>query len=108
ATLDRMLDGQLTVNVISSDLPGETLASEPRYARTLEVMQILRALRDGEPVHHHGDVYDLTVDPPAVRTVSGRCPPLYFGGLSEPAREVAAQEADVYLLLPDTLPGVAL
>ena len=107
ATLDRMLGGRLTVNIISSDLPGETLASEPRYARTLEVMQILRALLDGKPVDHHGDFYDLTVDPPAARTVSGRCPSLYFGGLSEPAREVAARAADVYLLWPDTLPAVA-
>jgi alkanesulfonate monooxygenase len=42
-----------------------------------------------------------------VRTVSGRCPPLYFGGLSEPAREVAARAADVYLMWPDVLPVVA-
>jgi alkanesulfonate monooxygenase len=107
ATLDRMLDGRLTVNIISSDLPGETLGSEPRYARTLELMQILRALLDGEAVEHHGEHYDLTVEPPAARTVSGRCPPLYFGGLSEPAREVAAAAADVYLMWPDTMPAVA-
>ena len=107
ATLDRMLGGRLTVNIISSDLPGQTLAPEPRYARTLEVMQILRALLDGLAVDHHGDFYDLTVEPPSARTVSGRCPPLYFGGLSEPAREVAAAAADVYLMWPDTLPAVA-
>jgi alkanesulfonate monooxygenase len=70
-------------------------------------MQILRDLLDGHAVDHHGEWYDLQVDPPAARTVSGRCPPLYFGGLSEPAREVAAQAADVYLLWPDTLPAVA-
>jgi alkanesulfonate monooxygenase len=33
--------------------------------------------------------------------------PFYFGGLSEPAREVAAQAADVYLMWPDTVPAVA-
>jgi alkanesulfonate monooxygenase len=107
ATLDRMLQGRLTVNIISSDLPGETLASEPRYRRTLEVMHVMRALLDGAGVEHHGEFYDITVEPPAARTVSGRCPPLYFGGLSEPAREVAAEAADVYLLWPDTLPAVA-
>jgi alkanesulfonate monooxygenase len=42
AGLDEMLDGRLTINIISSDLPGTQLASEPRYARTLEVMTILR------------------------------------------------------------------
>ncbi|MGZ6997589.1 MAG: LLM class flavin-dependent oxidoreductase [Acidimicrobiia bacterium] len=107
ATLDQMLRGRLTINIISSDRPGEMLASEPRYRRTLEVMQILRSLLDGHAVEHHGEFYDLTVDAPAARTVSGTCPPLYFGGLSEPARDVAAAAADVYLMWPDTLPQVA-
>lgn len=106
ATLDRMLDGRLTVNIISSDLPGESLDSAPRYRRTLEVMQVLRTLLDGNPVDFHGEFIDLEVTPPRVGTVSGRCPPFYFGGLSEPAREVAAAAADVYLMWPDTLGGV--
>ena len=107
ATLDRMLGGRLTVNIISSDLPGETLESAPRYQRTLEVMQIVRSLMNGEPVDHHGEFYDLTIDPPAASTVSGACPPFYFGGMSEPAREVAAKAADVYLMWPDTMDQVA-
>lgn len=107
ATLDQMLGGRLTVNIISSDLPGEALESAPRYQRTLEVMQIVRSLLDGEPVDHHGRFYDLVVDPPSARTVSGRCPPFYFGGVSDPAREVAAEAADVYLMWPDTLSEVA-
>jgi alkanesulfonate monooxygenase len=106
ATLDQMLAGRLTVNIISSDLPGQTLESEPRYARTLEVMQLLRTLLDGKPVDFHGEFFDVSLEPPAASTVSGRCPPFYFGGLSEPAREVAAAGADVYLMWPDTLPAV--
>ncbi len=106
ATLDQLLGGRLTVNIISSDLPGEQLPSGPRYRRTLEVMQILRALLDGEPVDVDGEHYRFAVDPPRVGTVAGRCPPLYFGGLSEDAREVAAAAADVYLLWPDTEPAV--
>jgi alkanesulfonate monooxygenase len=102
ATLDQLLRGRLTINIISSDVPGQSVESAPRYQRTLECMQILRALLDGGPVAHHGQWYDLELDPPRVGTVSGRCPPLYFGGLSEPAREVAAAAADVYLMWPDT------
>ena len=34
-------------------------------------------------------------------------PPLYFGGLSEPEREVAAQAAGVCLMWPDTMPEIA-
>lgn len=102
ATLDHLLGGRLTINIISSDRPGESLASDPRYQRTLEEMQILRSLLDREPVAHDGPTYDLTVDPPRIGTVSGRCPPLYFGGLSDNARDVAAQAADVFLMWPDT------
>lgn len=102
ATLDQMLGGRLTINIISSDLPGETLESGPRYQRTLEVMQVLRQLLDGDAVDHHGEHYDLVLDPPRIGTVAGHCPPLYFGGMSEHAREVAAQVADVYLMWPDT------
>jgi alkanesulfonate monooxygenase len=106
ATLDRMLAGRLTVNVISSDLPGAALESESRYQRTRECMQILRTLLDGKPVSHRGEHYQLELEPPAVRTLSGRAPLLYFGGLSEPARRVAAEESDVYLMWPEPLPAV--
>jgi alkanesulfonate monooxygenase len=105
ATIDQMLDGRLTVNIISSDLPGQTLDSAPRYRRTLETMRSLRALLDGERVEADGEFVSLSVDPPRVRAI-GRAP-FYFGGMSEAAREVAAQAADVFLMWPDTLPAVA-
>jgi len=107
ATLDRILDGRLIVNIISSEMPGEVLEAGPRYQRTLEHMSGLRRLLDGERLEVDGDWVRLAVDPPRVTTLSGRCPPLYFGGLSEEAREVAAREADVYLMWPDTIERVA-
>jgi len=105
ATIDEMLGGRLTLNIISSDLPGEQLESAPRYRRTLEVMRILRDLLDGKPVDVQGEFYSLTLDPPRIRPAGG-CPPFYFGGLSEAARDVAAQAADVFLMWPDTIPAV--
>jgi alkanesulfonate monooxygenase len=95
ATIDRMLGGRLTINIISSDLPGEKLASAPRYARTLEAMSILKTMLNGEPLDHDGEFWKLKLNPPAVRTVSGKAPLLYFGGLSEDAREAAAIIADM-------------
>jgi len=106
ATLDQMLGGRLTINIISSDLPGAPLPSAPRYQRTRECMQILRKLLDGEAIEHRGEFYDLSIEPPAVRTVAGRCPPMYFGGLSEDARNVAAAEADVFLMWPEPMSAV--
>jgi alkanesulfonate monooxygenase len=106
ATLDRMLEGRLTINIISSEMPGEVLASAPRYGRTVEIMKLLQASLNGERLKLDGQHYRFDLDPPGIRTVSGRCPPLYFGGLSEDAREAAAEAADVYLMWPDRMDEV--
>jgi alkanesulfonate monooxygenase len=106
ATLDQMLGGRLTINIISSDMPGETLASAPRYTRTVETMKVLRSLMNGEAVDFQGEFIQLKLDPPRIRTVSGRAPLFYFGGLSEDARDAAAEGADVYLMWPDTMDAV--
>jgi alkanesulfonate monooxygenase len=106
ATLDQMLAGRLAINIISSDIPGETLASEPRYQRTRETMQALRQLLNGDSVSMQGEFLNLEIEPPNARTVSGNSPLFYFGGLSEPARDVAAECSDVFLMWPGTLPEV--
>ncbi len=101
ATLDQMMGGRLTINIISSDIPGEKLDSEPRYRRSTEIMYVLRELLDGRGVDFQGDFINLTIDPPRLRTVSGKSPLFYFGGLSPAARECAASGADVFLMWPD-------
>ena len=106
ATLDHMLGGRLAINIISSDVPGERLDSEPRYRRTTEVMYVLRQLLDGQAVEFHGEFIELQIEPPRVRTESGRSPLFYFGGLSPAARECAACGADVYLMWPDITANV--
>jgi alkanesulfonate monooxygenase len=106
ATLDQITGGRMTVNIISSDMPGETMESAPRYARTLEAMQILKTLLNGEHLSHQGEHWQIDVDPPRIKTVNGKCPPLYFGGLSPAARDAAAQGCDVYLMWPDRMETV--
>jgi alkanesulfonate monooxygenase len=106
ATLDQMLGGRLSINIISSDMPGETLDGGARYRRTLETMQIVRHLLNGQPVDVQGEFFSLKLDPPRIRPRSGHAPLFYFGGLSEPAREVAAAGADVYLMWPDRMEAV--
>lgn len=101
ATLDQMLGGRLTINIISSDIPGESLESEPRYRRSTEIMYALRTLLNGQSLDFQGDFVNLTIDPPRIRTVSGKSPLFYFGGLSPAARECAAAGADVFLMWPD-------
>ncbi|MDZ7674804.1 MAG: LLM class flavin-dependent oxidoreductase [Acidimicrobiales bacterium] len=107
ATIDHLLGGRLTINIISSDLPGETLDSGPRYQRTREHMAALRSFLEGEPVVTRGDFVDLELDPPRIATVHGGCPPFYFGGFSPDAKRTAAEQADVFLTWPDTVASVA-
>ncbi len=106
ATVDQMAGGRLTINIISSDLPGQKLDSEPRYQRTLEYMEVLRLLLDRQAVDYHGEFVELTLDPPRIGAVDGRCPPFYFGGFSDAAKETAAAAADVFLTWPDTVASV--
>jgi alkanesulfonate monooxygenase len=113
ATLDRILGwneqragGRLTVNVIASDMPGEKLPSDARYQRAIEVMHILKTLLAGEHLSHQGEFYNLELDPMRIGTLSGKPPLLYFGGLSNEAREAAAIGCDVYLMWPDTMDKV--
>ena len=106
ATIDQISGGRLLVNVISSDVPGEALASPDRYRRTLETMAALRSLLSGKAVDASGAFVELALDPPRVATASPRYLPFYFGGLSDEAKTCAAAGADVYLLWPDTTAAV--
>ena len=106
ASIDQFAGGRLNINIISSDIPGEALESAPRYQRTREWMQVLRALLNREAVDFHGEFVDLVLEPPRAATVDGTCPPFYFGGFSPAAKDVAAAEADVFLTWPDTVAAV--
>jgi alkanesulfonate monooxygenase len=76
ATIDQMLGGRLTINIISSDLPGQALESGLRYRRTLEFMRVLRDVLDGRRVEVRGEFLDVALDPPRKRTCSpGTCCP---------------------------------
>ncbi|MEM1248009.1 MAG: LLM class flavin-dependent oxidoreductase [Acidobacteriota bacterium] len=108
STLDHMLDGRLTVNIISSDLPGETVDSAARYRRSAEVIEILKQAWTRERIDFDGEFYQLsleTTDPVAPYQQNGG-PLLYFGGYSPHARTLCARHCDVYLMWPDTEDGL--
>jgi alkanesulfonate monooxygenase len=107
STLNQTLGGRLTVNIISSEMPGESLDGAARYRRTLEVMTIVRTLMQGRRVDHDGEFYSVHLDPPRICVENPVDPAFYFGGLSDEARTVAAAGADVYLMWPDTREGIA-
>ena len=103
ATLDHMLEGRLTLNIISSDLPGTELDSTERYLRSKEVIEILKQCWTKNRLNFNGKYYqfDLHTQPVKVYQQNGG-PLLYFGGYSEAGMELCAEHCDVYLMWPDT------
>jgi len=104
ATLDHMLEGRLTVNIISSDFPGETAQSSHRYQRSREVVEILKQAWTRDEINYAGEVYrfkGLTTEPARPYQTGG--PLLYFGGYSPAALELCGQHCDVYLMWPEKM-----
>ena len=103
ATLDHMLKGRLTLNVISSDFPGEVAESAYRYKRSHEVVEILKQAWTQDEFNYEGEIYNfsgLTTAPAKPYQTGG--PLLYFGGYSPPALELCGRHCDVYLMWPET------
>lgn len=104
ATLDHMLEGRLTVNIISSDFPGEKDESRYRYQRSREVIEILKQAWTQDEINHRGQIYNFTglsTDPARPYQTGG--PLLYFGGYSPDALELCGQHCNVYLMWPETM-----
>jgi alkanesulfonate monooxygenase len=101
-TFDRQTRGRILINVVtggdSDELQGDGLflSHDERYAQTDEFLSIWRGLARGETVEHSGQHY-------RVRAARNLFPsfqphiPLYFGGSSAAALEVAARHIDLYL-----------
>lgn len=103
ATLDHMLEGRLTINIISSDFPGETADSGFRYRRSREVVEILRQAWTRDTIDFEGEVYSFKGVPtaPAKPYQQNGGPLMYFGGYSPDALELCAEHCDVYLMWPE-------
>ena len=103
ATLDHMLKGRLTINIISSDLPGTKLSSPERYARSREVIEILKQSWTQDRIEFKGKHYQLNLPTDPVKPYQQNGGPLlYFGGYSPDGVDLCAEHCDVYLMWPET------
>lgn len=104
ASLDHMLGGRLTINIINSDLPGYREEADFRYQRCAETIQILKQAWTQDRIEHDGPVYGrISLDAaPAKPYQQNGGPLLYFGGTSDGARDVCARYCDVFLMWPET------
>jgi alkanesulfonate monooxygenase len=109
ATLDHMLKGRLTLNVISSDFPGQKEPSPYRYQRSREVVQILKQAWTQDEINFNGKIYNfeaVSTEPARPYQQNGG-PLLYFGGYSPDAIELCAEHCDVYLMWPESKEDLA-
>lgn len=108
ATLDHLLEGRMTVNIINSELPGTKETPDLRYDRCRETIQVLKQSWNEERVQVNGNVYNFDmISAPSKSYQQNGGPLLYFGGLSDGAKDVCAEHCDVYLIWPDTEANLA-
>lgn len=103
ATLDRISDGRLLINVVTGGDPAENagdgvfLNHDERYAVTREFLDVYRRLLAGETVRYKGEHIQIEDGRLLFPAQQAGGPPLYFGGSSPAATEVAANTIDKYL-----------
>ncbi|WP_433559853.1 LLM class flavin-dependent oxidoreductase [Pseudonocardia xinjiangensis] len=101
ATYQRHSGGRLLLNVVTGGEPleqrayGDFLDKDARYRRTGEFLQVVRALWRGEKVDLEGE--HVHVEGAFLNRLPDPVPPVFFGGSSPIAGEIAADHADVYL-----------
>ena len=110
ATVDHIAQGRLSINIISSDMPGLKESNEVRYGRAGEIINILKLMwRSNAPLEWKGEFYNIslpTVEPARPYQQNGG-PLLYFGGISPAAQELCAKHCDVFLMWPETEDRIA-
>ena len=101
ATFQRVSGGRLALNLVAGGDDaeqrrfGDWLDHDQRYARTDEFLAVMRGAWSPEVFNFNGEHY--RVEDATVMVPPDPLPPVYFGGASPPAEEVAARHADVYL-----------
>ena len=103
ATLDRFSGGRLLLNVVTGGDPDEQAGDgsfhshAERYEVTDEFLRIWRAVAAGETVSFDGRHLKVRNAKALFPPVQKPHPPLWFGGSSDEAIELAARQLDTYL-----------
>ena len=103
ATLDRLSGGRALFNLVTGGDPAELAAEglhlnhKERYEASAEFTRIWRRVLEGETVDYEGkhiQVKGASLMHPPVQYPR---PPLYFGGSSDEAQDLAAEQVELYL-----------
>ena len=103
AAFDRLSGGRLLLNVVAGGNPKDLAADgifldhDARYEHAAEFLTIWRGLMRGETVTFSGKHLSAKGGKIGFPPLQAPYPPLYFGGSSAPARQLAAEQTDLYL-----------
>ncbi len=103
ATLDRISNGRLLINVVTGGDPAENkgdgifLSHDERYEVTREFLTVYKDLLAGETVNFKGKHITIEDGKLLFAPYQQPHPPLYFGGSSGAGTSVAAETIDKYL-----------
>jgi len=103
ATFDRLSRGRMLINIVTGGDPielagdGLHLSHDDRYRLTDEFLTVWRNALAGIEEDFNGDFLKVKGAKLLFPAVQKPYPPLYFGGSSDAALEIAAKHVDVYL-----------
>ncbi|WP_029013210.1 LLM class flavin-dependent oxidoreductase [Niveispirillum irakense] len=113
ATLDHFSGGRAAVHIITGGSDeelrqdGDFTTKDERYARTSEYLDIVRQeWTSDRPFDYQGKFYKVEQAFGDVKPVQKPHIPIYFGGSSPAAIEVAGKHADIFALWGETLEQV--
>ncbi|TBV15356.1 FMNH2-dependent alkanesulfonate monooxygenase [Stutzerimonas kirkiae] len=113
ATLDRLSNGRALFNLVTGGDPDELagdglrLSHAERYEASVEFTRIWRRVLEGENVDYEGKHIQVKGAKLLYPPVQRPRPPLYFGGSSEAAQDLAAEQVELYLTWGEPLEAVA-
>ena len=108
ANIDRISNGRLTLNVVSSWWADEATKygipfdkHEDRYGRTSEWLDVIDGCWSQQGFNFSGSYYQVRDNILSPKPVSRPRPTLYAGGESETAKNLIARKCDAYLMHGD-------
>ena len=114
ATLDQLTNGRIALHIITggNDLEqrqdGDWLDHDARYRRTDEYLDVMRRIwTETDPFDHDGEFYQLEGAFSQARCRQAPHVPLFFGGASDMALDVASRRADLFALWGEPRASIA-
>jgi alkanesulfonate monooxygenase len=110
-TLDQNIGGRLLLNIVNGHTSlapaGVHLAHDERYRRCDEFLDVYRRTMSGETVDFDGEFIKVKGAKAEFPSLQKPYPPLWFGGSSDIAMDVAAKHVDKYLTWGEPPPETA-